>query len=134
MILLGRFASNSRAIHGSPFHAGQICVGVAVDPSGRFAYVADSGGGTVLAYRINPATGALTQVIGSPFPAGLEPASVAVDPLGRFAYVANYNDAGTGDPGTISAYRVNPAIGTLIKVAGSPFQTGNGPNSVAISP
>lgn len=40
---------------------------VAVDPSGKFAYVANNGSSDVSAFTINTATGALTAVVGSPF-------------------------------------------------------------------
>jgi hypothetical protein len=43
---------------------------IAVDPSGNFAYAADSNGG-IDVFSINASTGALTAVAGSPFPAGL---------------------------------------------------------------
>ena len=58
---------------------------VAVDPTGRFAYVANEGSGNnVSAYSIG-FNGALTPIPGSPFVAGIEPFSVAVTPLVRFA-------------------------------------------------
>jgi 6-phosphogluconolactonase len=85
---------------------------------------------TVAAYRIF-ANGALAPVAGSPFQTGApldyDPVSVAVDPLGRFAYVANLPD------NTISAYRIG-LNGALTPVAGSPFQTGKAPYSIAIDP
>ena len=78
------------SIAGSPFAAGGEPRGVAVDPSGKFVYVANSDSGNVSGYTINLPTGALTPIAGSPFPAGGKaPNSVAVDPSGRFAYVAN---------------------------------------------
>ena len=48
-----------RAVAGSPFAAGGGPYSVTVDPSGRFAYVANSGDDTVSAYTINSSTGAL---------------------------------------------------------------------------
>jgi DNA-binding beta-propeller fold protein YncE len=54
---------------------------VAVDPTGKFAYVANAFGNNVSAYSIG-ANGALTPVTGSPFAAGTAPFSVAVDPTG----------------------------------------------------
>ncbi len=94
-----------RAVAGSPFAAGTNPDSVTVDPSGRFAYVAnfcvsgnDCSVGTVSAYTINSSTGALRAVAGSPFAAGNGPGSVTVDPSGRFAYVANSGD------NTVSAY------------------------------
>src|SRR5579875_3330294 len=47
-------------IEGSPFPAGDSTVAVAVDPRGRFAYATSANG--ILAYRIDPQSGALTQV------------------------------------------------------------------------
>lgn len=65
-------ASNSITVGVSPS-------AVAVDPSGRFAYVTDngSGGNNIYAYSINASTGALTQ-IGSPLRAGGGPNWVTV--------------------------------------------------------
>jgi YVTN family beta-propeller protein len=79
---------------------------VTVDPSGKFAYVANYS--TVSAYSINATTGALTALAGSPFTAGTNPGSVTVDPSGKFLYVTNIGssdttvftlDAVTGVPG-----------------------------------
>jgi DNA-binding beta-propeller fold protein YncE len=50
---------------------------VALDPTGQFAYVADSRSGNVFAYGINAST-ALAAVTGSPFAAGANPTSVTV--------------------------------------------------------
>jgi DNA-binding beta-propeller fold protein YncE len=102
---------------------------VAVDPTGKFAYVANQGDGTVSAYTIDPSTGALKTITGSPFTAGSGPHSVAVDPTGKFAYVANSGD------GTVSAYSIgfNGAL-TQLTSLGSPFLAGIEPFSVAITP
>jgi DNA-binding beta-propeller fold protein YncE len=75
-------------VPGSPFAARFGAISVAVDPTGKFAYVANGGDNTVSAYSIG-SNGALTPVPGSPFAAGRIPNSVAVDPTGKFAYVAN---------------------------------------------
>ncbi len=61
--------------------------GFAPGPPLYFVYVANDGDGTISAYSINSATGALTQVTGSPFTAGTNPRSVAVDPTARFFVV-----------------------------------------------
>jgi 6-phosphogluconolactonase len=121
-------------VAGSPFPAGINPTSVAVDPLGRFVYVANLGvfsgsSGNVSAYRIG-ANGALTPVAGF-FPTGDNPFSVAVDPLGRFVYVANAEFL--PDPGTVSAYRIG-ANGALTPVAGSPFPTGGAAAFVAVSP
>jgi 6-phosphogluconolactonase (cycloisomerase 2 family) len=121
-------------VAGSPFAAGVLPVSVAVHPSGRFAYVANSGIPTgaysVSAYAVNEKTGALTAILGSPFATGVQPASVAVNPNGRFVYVA---DAGL-DVGDISVYAVNATTGALSPVPGSPFAAGHEATSLAVSP
>jgi 6-phosphogluconolactonase (cycloisomerase 2 family)/uncharacterized protein YjdB len=102
---------------------------VAVDPSGRFAYVA--GGGGVAGYSINQTTGALTPVAGSPFSAGSNPLWVTVNPNGRFVYVANHGVVGV-TPGGVSAYTIDLATGALTPVTGSPFSLPGGASSITV--
>jgi 6-phosphogluconolactonase len=120
-----------KPIAGSP-RTGVDPRSVAVDPSGTFAYVANSEGsqnpGNVVGYTINRTTGELKPIAGSTFPAGRGPQSVAVDRSGTFAYVANLN----GD--NVSGYTINPDTGALKAIAGSPFAAGDGPYSVAVTP
>jgi DNA-binding beta-propeller fold protein YncE len=80
---------------------------VAVDPSGRFAYVGNSGSNNVSMYAINSTNGALTPIGAGTIPAGTSPASVAVDPSGKFAYVMN---SASND---ISMYSIDAATGAL---------------------
>jgi 6-phosphogluconolactonase (cycloisomerase 2 family) len=53
------------AINGSPFNAGTLAGTLAypstitIDPSGQFAYVINSGDGSIWAYPINQSTGVL---------------------------------------------------------------------------
>jgi len=100
---------------------------VAVDPSGRFAYVASGKGNDVFAYTIETTAGALTPIPGSPFAAGRGPQSVVVDPSGRFAYVANFLD------NSVSGYTINSATGVLMPIPGSPFPA-SFPASVTVDP
>lgn len=72
-------------VPGSPFPAGMNPISVAVDPTGRFVYVANSGSNSISAYTIDAATGAPTPLPGSPFPAGIQPVAVTLDPTGPFA-------------------------------------------------
>jgi 6-phosphogluconolactonase len=104
-------------VAGSPFTSGQFPYSVAVDFTGRFAYVANYGSGTVSAFRINSTSGALTAVKGSPFLAGTSPISVVVEPWNQFLYVANTAS------NNISAYAIQ-SDGSLKPVLGSPFSTG----------
>ncbi|MEM9379444.1 MAG: beta-propeller fold lactonase family protein [Planctomycetota bacterium] len=71
---------------------------LAVDPTGRFAYVASFGSATVQAYTLDGGTGDLT-ALGAAVATGMEPIDVLVHPSGRHAYVAD-------QAGTISQYDV----------------------------
>jgi 6-phosphogluconolactonase (cycloisomerase 2 family) len=118
---------------------------VAVDPTGKFAYVANEGcpdlsGGSVSMYTIDPTTGALTSV-GSleAAPVGPDdvPHSVAVDPTGKFAYVANWSDL----TGSVSMYTINATTGALTSIgttkapcAPPPSPGSCAPYSVAVHP
>jgi 6-phosphogluconolactonase len=123
-------------IVGSPFaaDAGPFSgpSSMAVDPSGRFAYVGNSGLGNVSGYAINPSTGALTSIVGSPFAGGpfeLELRSMTVDPSGKFAYVAN--DVNFNN---VLGYMINPSTGALTPITGSPFTVGSLTDFVAVDP
>ena len=101
---------------------------IALDPTGKFAYVIDGGsdgdGGYVSMYTINPTTGALAS-IGPPvstygygvyYGSGVNAGSVAVDPLGRFAYITNAGDVydyGDGADGNVAIYTINATTGAL---------------------
>ena len=86
---------------------------VTVDPSGKYAYVANSfngaGGNSVSQYSI-AANGTLTPMTTATVAAGTSPSSVTVDPSGKYAYVTN-----TGS-GSISQYSID-ANGALVPMA-----------------
>ncbi len=110
---------------GAPIAAGMYPESIAVDPSGKFAYVVNAGlSNTVLVYTINQTTGALTA--GTAVATGTTPVSIAVDPSGKFAYVANYNS------NNVSVYTINPTTGAL--TAGTAVATGTTPVSIAVDP
>jgi 6-phosphogluconolactonase (cycloisomerase 2 family) len=96
----------------TPIGSGRVVSGtqprsVAVDPSGKFAYVTNSGSNNVSMYTINPINGALKPIGVGTVPAGTSPVSVAVDPSGKFAYVTN---SGSND---ISMYSIDTVTGAL---------------------
>jgi YVTN family beta-propeller protein len=98
-----------------------------VDPSGKFAYVADEGGFSptgVSMFTINATTGALTS-IGTIVPAGRATA-VAVDPTGKFAYVTN------SDSNNVSMYTINGTTGALTSIGA--IAAGTNPVFVAVDP
>src|SRR5581483_7716567 len=68
----------------------------AIDPQGRFLYVtnsadtlANTGGNSLYAYRIDARSGALTPVTNSPFMLAATPTAVCFHPSGAFAYVSS---------------------------------------------
>jgi 6-phosphogluconolactonase (cycloisomerase 2 family) len=63
----------------SPYAAGNIPFGLAVDSTGKFLYVTNYGGKSVSGYSIN-SDGSLISVPGSPFAAGNLPSAVLVTP------------------------------------------------------
>jgi YVTN family beta-propeller protein len=115
---------------------------IAVDPAGKFAYVASEGcdaEGYVSMYTINPTTGALAS-IGPPVLSNDELTdSVTVDPFGKFAYVTTSGDVWDGDYGNVFTYTINSTTGALTSTTGGITGTGiNGTpeffNSVAFDP
>jgi YVTN family beta-propeller protein len=96
---------------------------IAVDPAGKFAYVASGSCGSgfsgyVSMYTINPTTGALTS-IGPPVPSNDEFTDfVTVDPFGKFAYVASSGDVFDCDGGSVLASTINPTTGALTPTTG----------------
>jgi 6-phosphogluconolactonase len=102
------------------------------NPAGGFLYLAASAeplgestvSGTVSPYSINPTTGVLTAV-GGAIATGINPNNIAIDPLDRFILIGNGCSVLCG-PGTISAYTVDPANGSLTPVAGNPITAPTG--------
>lgn len=83
-----------------------------VDPTGRFAYVANlvsnaSDLATISMYKINATTGVLAPTTPATVPTGFLPQAIAVDPLGRFVYTANTDDS------TVSMFTINQTTGVL---------------------
>jgi len=99
-----------------------------IDPSGKFAYVANFLAESISAYKIK-SNGALTPVNGSPFAGENVPLSVAIDPAGKFLYVGDI-----GGSGSLSVYTINATNGALTPIAGSPFLSGCGGFGLTIAP
>ena len=103
---------------GPPVTAGDLgSFAVVVDPSGKFAYVVNDGGGnagcggSVSMFTINATTGAnSTTGVLTPIgvvPTGTSPSSIAIAPSGMTAYVTN------SQSNTVSIYSINLATGAL---------------------
>jgi 6-phosphogluconolactonase (cycloisomerase 2 family) len=115
---------------------GTLPYAIAVDPAGRFAYVANDTSNNVSAYKIDQTTGALTQVDADGtvagiqnFAAGTNPRAVAIDPAGKCALVAN------GGSDNVKSYTINATTGALANVSTVISRSaGSAPRSVAIDP
>ncbi len=91
----------------------------ALDPSGRFLYVATSGGNAVLLCPVNGGilTGTCSQAV-----AVTNPVGVAVDPAGQFLYVLGTDG---DDDFLVNVYSITSFSGALTLAEGSPYATGN---------
>src|SRR2546429_6290328 len=87
--------------------AGSGPASVAVDPSGKFAYVAN--GSDVAMYTISDTAGGLASIGTIAAGAGLFSLSIAVDPSGRFVYVARPADTVGVAIGYVSMYKIGRA-------------------------
>ena len=111
---------------------------LAVDPAGRFAYVANlmsnaSDLATISMFTINSSTGVLTPSMPPTVPTGYFPQGIGIDPQGRFVYTANSDDNSvsmfTIDAGTGVLTPTTPAaVSTLANVS-----TGNESSPLAVT-
>jgi len=113
-------------IPGSPYPGGLSPNAIRVDPSGKFAYVANGGGNDISVFKIQSTFG-LIEIL----PRTLtqkNPASLAMDPGGKFLFVANANS------NNLTIYSVDSGSGALSEVAGSPVAVGFNPVFLTLSP
>ena len=128
-----RSTANALASHGVLVRiagtAGSgYCVGssgVALDPSGKFAYMSGGIGlpGRMCGFKIDLVTQAWTPVTppgATPVAVGSNPRGVAIEPSGRFVYVAGTN----GVDGIMSGFAIDRVTGVPTPLAGWPFATG----------
>ena len=103
--------------------AGTTPYAIAADPTGRFVFVANSGGSnTVQSYTINQSTGALTSV--GTITTGTNPSGMTVDSTGRFVFALI--------SGSIIVYAINQFDGTL--TSRGAFAVGGSCNNIATDP
>jgi 6-phosphogluconolactonase (cycloisomerase 2 family) len=99
----------------------------AIDPTGSFLYVPNSGDGTISVFSIAP-NGLLTQITGSPFStgAGTSPTMVAITPSNKFLYVT---DAANNK---VVGFTIGAGGALSGNTTSSPYATGNLPQGLAI--
>jgi|GEM_PF-372156 len=88
-------AATGRMKFVSKATTGNYPTGVAVDPRGQFAYVANNFSHDVSQYRIQP-DGSLTPITGKTVPTGLNPWAITVEPNSKYVYVTNDGEGTTG--------------------------------------
>ena len=118
---------------GSPFAAGQYPTTLLVNRAGQFLYAVNTGlsgspavagAGSVSAWLINGATGALIPSPGSPIATGGgNTRDATIDPTGRYLVATNSSS------GTVAAFTINASTGALTHATGSPMSP-----AVGISP
>lgn len=106
----------SQALPGNP-------AALAVEPSGKYLYSADSSG--IGVFSINSSTGALTGIGPSPAINLSNCKGVWVEPSGRYLYAGT----STSSSGAIDAYKIN-SDGTLTALTGNPVATPNQPTAM----
>jgi 6-phosphogluconolactonase (cycloisomerase 2 family) len=138
-------------VAGSPFPvptvgavAGNPILTMIFNPNGKSLYIKNDGGtgtGSLAAFSIDPATGALAPLGGSPFTLGISATGLAgLDPAGRFLYVANQGICtalngcipSISSSGSISAFSLD-AVGVPTALPGLPAVTPP-PYQVSVDP
>jgi 6-phosphogluconolactonase len=128
-------ADGTLAAGGSAVTAGTTPVAMAVDPGGKFLYVANQGdfadpaSGTISVFGVQGTTLTPSASVSTATPgvlSGTGPVSLAITADGKYLYVANEFT------NTVSAYSVNS--GALTLVPGSPYPVGTTPSAVALTP
>ncbi len=72
--------------------------------SSRYVYASIPASNEIVAYREDPNSGVLTQLVGSPITAGSAVRAIVMHPSGKFLYAAN---SGDGPPGDVSLFTIS---------------------------
>jgi 6-phosphogluconolactonase len=109
----------------SPITAGAAVQAIAIHPSQKFLYAANSGEGDISLFTIG-SDGTLSEKIPRTM-AGVAPTLLTMDSAGKFLYVGN---SGTFD---VSIYSINSTTGVLTQV-GSNYPIGVSPLNMKVTP
>ena len=105
--------------------------GLALLPSKKFLYVANSRADTISIFNV-ALDGTLT-LSGTPIPAGPGPWAAVIDPTGTYLLVTN-TPPNPSAPGSVSGFSIDPGSGALSEVANSPFEANANPTQILITP
>jgi len=112
----------------TPPVAGTSPTGLALHPSKKFLFAANSAANTISVFNV-ASDGTLT-LGGNPTPAGVGPRAMVLDPSGQYLLVTN---AGS-HADNVSVFSVDSGTGALSEVPGSPFYANTGPTEILITP
>jgi len=98
---------------------------VAIERTGRFAYIAD-GVSSVAVYLIDQSTGNLSLMLATPVATGSHPTRMALTPDSKYLYVANQGD------GTVSQFALTSSGG--LASIGTNLAAGNQPVAMTVDP
>jgi len=101
--------------------------GLALLPSKKFLYVANSRADTISIFSV--ATDGTLTLSGTPTPAGSGPWAAVIDPSGKYLLVTNNYSSDN-----ISVFSIDPNSGALTEVPGSPFFANANPTEILITP
>jgi 6-phosphogluconolactonase (cycloisomerase 2 family) len=119
-------------LQGSPFLS--ICgsstscspFGAAVDPSGKYLYVANYGSTDVSQYTIDSSTGSLKTITATTPTAGTNPSFIVFDPGGKYLFVVNVGSK------SITELKMN-SDGSLSNNGVNTIQVGAVPQALALT-
>ncbi|MGA2355093.1 MAG: beta-propeller fold lactonase family protein [Terriglobales bacterium] len=109
----------------TPVVEGTTPTGLALLPSRKFLYTANSFGDNITLYNVN-GDGTLT-LNQNPTPAGSGPHAAILDPTGQYLLVTNSLS------NNISVFQVDSSSGSLTQMAGSPFYANASPTEMVFT-
>jgi 6-phosphogluconolactonase len=122
-MILDRYGGALTAVPGSPIASyGAGPRSVAIDPRGKFVYVANAQSNTVSTYAIDAGTGGL-QFVGD-VGTGTLPVGVAANFDGKYLNVLSQSSR------NVSAYGIDTVTGLLVSLPRSPFAGAGSSNSI----
>ncbi len=107
-----------------PARAGTNSIGAAIDPQGRYLYVANLVSNDISAFKINSSTGRIAEITGSPYATENGPVGITIDPSGKYILVTGFSS------GKVSSYKIDPETGALEVDRERSIAAGKSPQSI----
>jgi 6-phosphogluconolactonase len=106
-------------VSGSPYTVGTGPVGVLLDTTGSYVYVANKGSNNISGFLLTPASGKLTAIAGSPFASGGQlPIAMVNDNTKKFIAVINSGSNGSNNNSDLQTFKFDTTTdGKLVPVA-----------------